>query len=79
MEQCLFDHARWPNLSFGFCAAGTERTYYALDPLGNVRPCNHSPTILGNIRQMTFAEMALSETMDPFLAAFADRAVRPSG
>ena len=117
MPPCLFDHDRWPNLSFGFCAAGTQRAYYTLDPVGNVRPCNHSPTILGNIREMTFAEMARSEAMarfmtarpafcagcavettcqggckaaaeaccgsasamDPFLAAFADRAFRPSG
>jgi len=40
-----------------------------LDPLGNVRPCNHSPTILGNIRDATFAEMATGEKMRAFMAA----------
>ncbi|MHC4716259.1 MAG: radical SAM protein [Planctomycetota bacterium] len=117
MPPCLFDHSRWPELSFGFCAAGTPRAYYTLDPLGNVRPCNHSPTILGNIRKTSFAEMARGDTMaafmadrpafcagcaleatcqggckaaaeaccgsasamEPFLAAFADRAARPGG
>jgi len=69
MPPCLFDTRRWPKLSFGFCAAGTERAYYTLDPLGNVRPCNHSPTILGNIRQTTFAEMAAGEKMRAFMAA----------
>jgi radical SAM protein with 4Fe4S-binding SPASM domain len=71
MPPCLFDHARWPRLSFGYCAAGGQRAYYTLDPLGNVRPCNHSATILGNIRQTTFAAM----TAGPAMAAF--RTARP--
>jgi len=116
MPPCLFDHSRWPRLSFGFCAAGTERAYYTVDPLGNLRPCNHSPTILGNVRERGFWELAESAAMkdfvsarpefcsgcasedeclggckaageacsgsmwdaDPFLAAFASDAVRPS-
>jgi radical SAM protein with 4Fe4S-binding SPASM domain len=69
MPPCLFDTGRYKRLSFGFCAAGTERAYYTLDPLGNVRPCNHSTTILGNIRQGDFAEMAGSEAMRGFMAA----------
>jgi radical SAM protein with 4Fe4S-binding SPASM domain len=68
MPPCLFDHARWPHLSFGYCAAGTDRAYY-MDPLGNVRPCNHSPTILGNIREETFADLAASRVMADFMAA----------
>lgn len=51
MPPCLFDTGKYKRLTFGFCAAGTERAYYTLDPLGNVRPCNHSTTILGNIRK----------------------------
>jgi len=69
MPPCLFDHSRWPKLGFGFCAAGTERAYYTLDPLGNIRPCNHSPTILGNIREKPFWELADSQTMTDFVAA----------
>ena len=69
MPPCLFDTKRYKRLTFGFCAAGTERAYYTLDPVGNVRPCNHSPTILGNIRQTTFAEMAAGEKMRAFMAA----------
>ena len=69
MPPCLFDTARYERLTFGFCAAGTERAYYTLDPLGNVRPCNHSATILGNIRERTFAEMASGETMRRFVKA----------
>jgi len=69
MPPCLFETGRYKRLTFGFCAAGTERAYYTLDPLGNVRPCNHSPTILGNIRQTGFWEMADSPAMKAFMAA----------
>ena len=115
MPPCLFDTARYKRLGFGFCAAGTSRAYYTLDPMGNVRPCNHSPSILGNIRTTAFRKMSESRAMkrfmdarpgfcagcaveskclggckaaaeacygdasamDPFLAAFQDRAVKP--
>ena len=69
MPPCLFDRTRWPGLGFGFCAAGTERAYYTLDPLGNVRPCNHSGLILGNIRQRGFWELADSRAMAEFMSA----------
>ncbi|MDD4890540.1 MAG: radical SAM protein [Phycisphaerae bacterium] len=69
MPPCLFDTTRYPKLSFGFCAAGTDRAYYTLDPVGNVRPCNHSPTILGNIRETSFAAMMASPRMKAFMAA----------
>ena len=69
MPPCLFDTARYERLTFGFCAAGTDRAYYTLDPLGNVRPCNHTPTILGNIRETPFRRMADSPRMKDFMAA----------
>ena len=69
MPPCLFDTGKYERLTFGFCAAGTERAYYTLDPLGNVRPCNHSPTILGNIREGSFWQMADSPAMRAFMAA----------
>jgi len=69
MPPCLFDHRRWPDLTFGFCAAGTERAYYTLDPLGNIRPCNHSPRILGNIRQQEFSTMLTGAAKQEFHAA----------
>jgi len=69
MPPCLFDTSRYERLGFGFCAAGTERAYYTLDPLGNVRPCNHSTLILGNILEQTFQEMDASAAMRDFFAA----------
>ncbi len=69
MQPCLIDHAAYPNLGFGFCAAGTDRAYYTVDPLGNVRPCNHTPTILGNLFEQSFAEIATSEQLREFMRA----------
>ena len=69
MPPCLFETDKYEHLTFGFCAAGTERAYYTLDPLGNVRPCNHSPTILGNIRERSFWDLADSPAMSTFMAA----------
>ncbi|NLF29921.1 MAG: radical SAM protein [Planctomycetes bacterium] len=69
MPPCLFELGRWKRLSFGFCPAGTAGAYYTLDPLGHLRPCNHSPTILGNIRKEGFWSMVDSPTMAAFTAA----------
>jgi pyrroloquinoline quinone biosynthesis protein E len=69
MPPCLIDTGRYRRLSFGFCAAGTERAYYTVDPSGNLRPCNHSPTILGNLQEASVAELLAGETLRGFLEA----------
>jgi radical SAM protein with 4Fe4S-binding SPASM domain len=69
LQPCLIDSDVYPNLHFGFCAAGTDRAYYALDPLGNLRPCNHTPTILGNLLEEPFADLIAPERMAPFVEA----------
>ena len=69
MPPCLFDTARYERLTFGFCAAGTERAYYTIDPAGRLRPCNHSPTILGNVRQRNFWDLIGSPAARDFSAA----------
>jgi radical SAM protein with 4Fe4S-binding SPASM domain len=65
----LADKNRYKRIGFGFCNAGLEEAYYTLDPTGNVRPCNHSSTILGNIHKTSFAEMVRSQKMRDFFAA----------
>ena len=69
MQPCLIDHTAYPHLNFGFCAAGTERAYDTLDPLGNLRPCNHTPTILGNLLEAPFADLVAAERMAAFVKA----------
>jgi radical SAM protein with 4Fe4S-binding SPASM domain len=69
IQPCLVDTRAYPHLGFGYCAAGSERAYYTLDPLGNLRPCNHTDTILGNLFDAPFAEIIHSERMYAFTRA----------
>jgi radical SAM protein with 4Fe4S-binding SPASM domain len=69
IQPCLIDTRAFPHLGFGFCAAGTERAYYTLDPLGNLRPCNHSPTILGNLFAETFSVLIAPRRLATFVEA----------
>jgi len=70
IQPCLIDTQNYPHLSFGFCAAGSERAYYTLDPLGNVRPCNHSTTILGNLFNESFGSLVSLEKLADFVGAY---------
>ena len=69
IQPCLVDISQFPHLGFGFCAAGSERAYYALDPLGNLRPCNHTDTILGNLFEESFTDLIAPERMSAFTCA----------
>jgi radical SAM protein with 4Fe4S-binding SPASM domain len=69
IQPCLIDTHLFPHLTFGYCAAGSERAYYTLDPLGNVRPCNHTPTILGNLFQESFDSLVNSYRLQEFICA----------
>jgi radical SAM protein with 4Fe4S-binding SPASM domain len=69
IQPCLIDSTSFPHLGFGFCAAGSERAYYTLDPLGNLRPCNHTDTILGNLFEESLADLITAERMSPFTCA----------
>lgn len=69
IQPCLVDTRRFPHLGFGYCSAGTERAYYTLDPLGNVRPCNHTDLILGNLFETSFPDLIESQKMARFTCA----------
>ena len=69
LPPCLVDTAPYPNVNFGFCAAGGAHAYFTLDPLGNMRPCNHTPTVLGNLFEQPFSRMVRSRAMEAFTAA----------
>ena len=42
---------------------------HTLDPLGNLRPCNHTPTILGSLLEESFADLIAPERMAGFVEA----------
>jgi radical SAM protein with 4Fe4S-binding SPASM domain len=69
IQPCLIDTSAFPHLGFGFCAAGTQRAYYTLDPVGNLRPCNHTSTILGNLFDEPFPELIAPERLADFSQA----------
>jgi radical SAM protein with 4Fe4S-binding SPASM domain len=69
IQPCLIDTSAFPHLGFGYCAAGSERAYYTLDPLGNLRPCNHTDTILGNLFEESFADLIAPERISAFTSA----------
>lgn len=69
IQPCLIDTSRYPHLGFGFCGAGTRRAYYTLDTDGNVRPCNHTPTILGNAWDEPFTDIIAPARLANFVAA----------
>lgn len=70
MHPCLIKTDKYPNLSFGYCAAGTSRAYYTVDPVGNVRMCNHSQIILGNILETSFSKLAHNNAAKSFMRAY---------
>jgi radical SAM protein with 4Fe4S-binding SPASM domain len=72
IQPCLIDTSAFTNLNFGYCAAGTERAYYTLDPLGNLRPCNHTTTVLGNLLEESFSDLISPERMAPFVESVPD-------
>jgi radical SAM protein with 4Fe4S-binding SPASM domain len=69
IEPCVVDTRPYRNIHFGWCPLAGENAYFTIDPFGDVRICNHSPVILGNIRQGGFAEIYRNH---PYVQAFRD-------
>jgi radical SAM protein with 4Fe4S-binding SPASM domain len=48
------------------CLAGVA--YVSIDPWGNLRPCAHSPTVIGSLQERSLAELWHSAEMDAWRA-----------
>jgi radical SAM protein with 4Fe4S-binding SPASM domain len=57
VEPCVVDTRPYRNIHFGWCPLAGENAYFTIDPTGNVRICNHSPVVLGNVKEGGFAEI----------------------
>jgi radical SAM protein with 4Fe4S-binding SPASM domain len=66
---CLIDINPYRHVRFGFCAAGRDNAYYTIGPDGRVRPCNHSGTVLGDLRAQSLAEILSGPELATFTAA----------
>ncbi len=58
---CVLNPADYPGISFSHCSPEVTRRPLTLDIMGNLRFCNHSPTILGNIFKDKLSDMLQSE------------------
>ena len=57
---CLLDPADYPRLGFGNCSPDPLRKPITLDINGNIRLCNHSPVVAGNIFRQPLEEILYS-------------------
>lgn len=69
---CLIDMKNYENIYTGFCPVGTDKAYYAVDPMGNVRPCNHSPVILGNLLKDSIEKIYNNPILKNYMQAIPD-------
>ncbi len=69
IQPCLIDISAYKNLNFGFCSAGSKNSYYTVDSSGNLRICNHSKQILGNLFEKSFFEIARDKKAAEFCNA----------
>ncbi len=67
---CLNDVTKYRRIKPGFCGVGDpERALFAIDPLGNLKVCSHSPVILGNLLEEPFERLLQHEFLDRFVEA----------
>ena len=57
IEPCAVDVSRYPNIRHGWCPLASEHSTLIVDPAGNIRVCEHSPVVLGNIRHDSIRDM----------------------
>lgn len=59
---CVINPKNYPLIPFSACyPRALDRRPWTLDPEGNVRFCNHSPNVVGNIFKNSFEEMMQSD------------------
>ncbi|MEZ4471299.1 MAG: radical SAM protein [bacterium] len=65
---CLIRLDRYAWVQFGFCSIGSSSPNLTVDALGNVRSCNLSANILGNITQQDWATIHAQPYLHTFKA-----------
>jgi len=76
IQPCLIDTTEFKRLGFGFCGAGTEKSYYTIDSLGNLRMCNHSRLILGSLLTESFDTLVSQKIATEFISAMPSSCMR---
>jgi radical SAM protein with 4Fe4S-binding SPASM domain len=57
IEPCVVDVRKFNHVNFGWCPLAGELSAFVIDPVGNIRICEHSPVILGNIKWDRFRDL----------------------
>jgi radical SAM protein with 4Fe4S-binding SPASM domain len=70
IEPCVVDIRKYKHIHFGWCPKGGENSYFTIDPVGNVRTCNHSPVILGNLKRERFTDLFYHH---PYVCSFREQ------
>ncbi|MCK5115462.1 MAG: radical SAM protein, partial [Candidatus Aegiribacteria sp.] len=64
VEDCQLHHSDYPGITFGSCICGTGK--WAISPAGDLRVCEQSPQILGNLLKSSFEELIQSPCVEEF-------------
>jgi radical SAM protein with 4Fe4S-binding SPASM domain len=67
LEPCVIDMTGLKHVNFQPCPLCGKDSYFTIDPVGNLRICNHSPFILGNLRYESFTSIYCNH---PYLRRF---------
>jgi radical SAM protein with 4Fe4S-binding SPASM domain len=60
---CVLDPADYPKIRFSQCFENPEHAPLTVNLRGDVRPCNHSPTVIGNILTDRLEEIVRSPVL----------------
>lgn len=69
LPPCILDPKKYEKMIFSQCQIGGPNPYYAIDPAGNLRPCNHSSLILGNLLESSVKDLLTSEKFKQYSAS----------
>jgi len=65
---CLVNVSEHEHITPGFCTVGnSQHTLFAIDPVGNLKVCSHSPHILGNLFEKSFREITRAKFLKDFV------------
>lgn len=65
---CILNPDDYPNIRFGSCSSDVYRRPLTFNPEGELRLCNHSPVVVGNIYKQSFSDIFAN----PYIAEWDD-------
>jgi radical SAM protein with 4Fe4S-binding SPASM domain len=70
--RCIIEPADFPNIRFSYCYPEISGKPITMDIFGNLRVCNHSPVIIGNIFKSSLEEIFSSEYAESWVNIIPD-------